>query len=247
MALKLVSINIERSKHLEKVLPFIEREQPDVLCVQELMKRDVPAFIQRVGACAYAPMSFHPADNNPGIMGVALFSRCPMVSEARYYWGTGATDTVFDISTVASKHATESYALLLSTITADDIYRVATTHFTWTPNGAADDFQRADLQSLFGAAKGEEFVLCGDFNAPRTHQGVPGEIFSALAARYKDNIPLEYTTSIDKDLHRAGDLQLMVDGLFTTPSYIAKDVRLVNGVSDHMAIVATIEKGTALD
>jgi hypothetical protein len=32
----------------------------------------------------------------------------------------------------------------------------------------------------------------------------------------------------------------VVDGLFTTPEYKATDVGLVDGVSDHMAIVATI-------
>lgn len=34
----------------------------------------------------------------------------------------------------------------------------------------------------------------------------------------------------------------MVDGLFTTSDYKASNVRLVDGVSDHMAIVADIYK-----
>ena len=81
----------------------------------------------------------------------------------------------------------------------------------------------------------EEFTLCGDFNAPRG-----GEIFTALAMRYQDNIPLEYASSIDGNLHRKGPLPYMVDGLFTTPSYIASDVSLQSGVSDHCAILATV-------
>ena len=246
MALKLISVNIERSKHLERVLPFIEREQPDVLCVQELMERDLPAFQKRVGSGVYAPTALHPAENDPGVFGLGIFSRFPMQSDVRYYWGDGSTNVPFDFSSAESKHATESHALVLSTIAADTSYRIATTHFTWTPDGSTDDYQRRDLRSLLVAAEGEAFVLCGDFNAPRVHAGAPGQIFAALAARYRDNIPPQYTTSIDKDLHRAGDLQLMVDGLFTTPEYIAKDVHLVNGVSDHMAIVATIEKVTAM-
>ncbi len=83
----------------------------------------------------------------------------------------------------------------------------------------------------------EGFVLCGDFNAPRG-----GEIFSELAARYRDNIPAQYTTSIDASLHRAGDLQLMVDGIFTTPEYQASSVLLHSGVSDHYAVTADITK-----
>ena len=34
----------------------------------------------------------------------------------------------------------------------------------------------------------------------------------------------------------------MVDGLFTTPAYKASDVKLVDGISDHMAIVAKINR-----
>jgi hypothetical protein len=34
----------------------------------------------------------------------------------------------------------------------------------------------------------------------------------------------------------------MVDGLFTTPVYQTSNVKLVDGVSDHMAIVAEIHK-----
>jgi hypothetical protein len=54
---------------------------------------------------------------------------------------------------------------------------------------------------------------------------------------------MQYITSIDADLHRDGDKvrkPLMVDGLFTSPIYKCSNVRLQNGVSDHMAIVAEI-------
>ncbi len=59
---------------------------------------------------------------------------------------------------------------------------------------------------------------------------------------YTDNIPSCYTTSIDPHLHRAGALDLLVDVLFTTPKYRASDVRLVSGLSDHMAVAGNIEK-----
>jgi endonuclease/exonuclease/phosphatase family metal-dependent hydrolase len=93
-----------------------------------------------------------------------------------------------------------------------------------------------------------EFVLTGDFNAPRMHKGNPGEIFSAIASRYTDNIPVHYETSIDASLHRNGKtrpldfVDKMVDGLFTTPVYTAHDVGLHFGVSDHAAVSAIISK-----
>ena len=124
-------------------------------------------------------------------------------------------------------------------ISADgQIFSISTTHFTWTPDGDANEYQRKDLENLMKILDGyKSFVLAGDFNAPRGR-----EIFSAIAAKYKDNIPLEYVSSIDSNLHRAPGLKLMVDGLFSTPDYKVEDAELVCGVSDHCAIVAKISK-----
>jgi hypothetical protein len=80
-------------------------------------------------------------------------------------------------------------------------------------------------------------ALFGDFNAPRGK-----EIFSIFTEKLKDNIPLNYETSLDENLHRAGKLTYMVDGCFTTPEYVASDVELRFGVSDHAAVLATITK-----
>jgi endonuclease/exonuclease/phosphatase family metal-dependent hydrolase len=118
------------------------------------------------------------------------------------------------------------------------VFRIATTHLTWTPNGGPNGEQRRDAAALLHVLEGlSEFVLCGDFNAPRG-----GDIFSMLASRYKDNIPLQYTSSLDPNLHRAGQLGLMVDGIFSTSAYTVSAVKMVSGISDHCALVATVSK-----
>jgi endonuclease/exonuclease/phosphatase family metal-dependent hydrolase len=250
--MKLVSLNIERSKHLRLVVPFLTKESADVFALEELVQADIPLFEQELGAsCHFAPMALHGAtdDESESIVGVGVFSRLPIrKKETIYYWGNGECNAAqFDFSSAETKHATESYPIVyLDVEVGSVVYRIASTHFIWTPDGMPDDFQRNDLKAMLRVLNGlGEFVLCGDFNAPRG-----GEIFSALADRYKDNIPSKYKTSIDINLHRAGKTQgehlskLMVDGLFTTPQYIASDVSLEFGVSDHAAIVATIAKAT---
>ncbi len=42
--MKLININIEGDKHFDRVIPFIERELPDVLCLQEVFKGDLIRF-----------------------------------------------------------------------------------------------------------------------------------------------------------------------------------------------------------
>ncbi|MDQ5951411.1 MAG: hypothetical protein QG639_692, partial [Patescibacteria group bacterium] len=119
-------------------------------------------------------------------------------------------------------------------------YRIATTHFTWSPAGNTTDAQREDFARLKAILlQYKDLVLCGDFNAPRGR-----EMFSSFESLYKDNVPKEVTTTIDKDLHYAGDknLQLVVDSIFTTPHYQVSEVKMLSGVSDHLGIFGVLSK-----
>lgn len=57
-----------------------------------------------------------------------------------------------------------------------------------------------------------------------------------------DHLPLGITTTIDARFHYAGDLQLVVDTIFATSSYAVQDVQVLEGISDHKGILATIER-----
>ena len=250
--LRLASVNIERDRHLDPVLLFLSEYKPDVVCIQELMKRDIRFFERKLGATSiYVGNTRHPAEGKPGVMGLGIFSTLPIRSHAVEYYGGSVGKLVdFDHTSLETRRTTENRTVLHCGIEKAGVsFRIATTHFAWTPDGLPSDFQREDLGGILAILEQmDEFVLCGDFNAPRK-----GEIFGRLAARYKDNIPAKYNWSVDLDLHRRGRAHLeqeaarvglsgfMVDGLFTTPRYSAKDVELHNGISDHCAITATIE------
>ena len=252
VSLRLVSINIERSKHLDSVSPFITREAPDVLCVQELMERDVEAIssVFHPQSHVYFSMSRIREGSDVGVFGLGIFSRSPITrSGAPCY--VGPSDTLPDTdSGDARTFNNQNRAVQWCDMEKEgETFRIGTTHFTWTPHGAPDDAQRRDVTALLHQLDAlGDMVLCGDFNAPRG-----GEIFARIAQRYTDTIPATYDWSLDPVLHRAGDALkgsaealglpgLMVDGLFSTPGYLVSEVRLESGVSDHMAIVATVEK-----
>ncbi|MBI5004534.1 endonuclease/exonuclease/phosphatase family protein [Candidatus Kaiserbacteria bacterium] len=239
-SISLVSLNIERSKHLDRVIPFLLERDPDVVCIQELLERDIPYFEKTFGMqCVFGPSGLHLAselETEPVMMmGSALLSRLPIGARKIEYYAGSEERARRD----APQRVLHNSKLITCDVEKDaSIFRIATTHFTWTPHGRPNDEQREDMRHLFKLlASAGEFVLAGDFNAPRG-----GEIFTAIAERYKDNIPAKYTTSIDGSLHRAGNLQLMVDGIFSTPAYEVSDVELHTGISDHCAITATIAK-----
>lgn len=239
--IKLVSLNIEREKHLELVVPFLQKEAADVVCIQELREKDIPQLGAMLGSFAYAPTLRHRSDFT-SVIGNAIFSKVPIERKSiRYYVGSAEEEVPKEeLPVKGANHA----LVLLDIQKGGRSYRIGCTHFTWTPHGEATDLQRSDMASLLAILEASgELVLAGDFNAPRG-----GEIFSLLAKRYKDNIPPEYKTSIDVNLHRLGKehpdefTDKMVDGLFSTPNYIVSDVELHSGVSDHFAITATVAK-----
>lgn len=247
-SLKLISLNVERSKHLDRVCAFLAEERPDVLCLQEVLERDVPALEQASGPCQiYRPSTRIEYEGAVVAIGEAIFSPLPVKDSAvRYYWGD-ETLRDLDTQTPETRRATESRAVSFVTVEKDGIpFRIATTHFLPTPHGDANAYQRQDVAALLAELKSlGELVLTGDFNAPRGR-----DIFTTLANAYRDNIPAQYETSIDVSLHRCRDdaqaaaelSRVMVDGLFTTPAFEASEVRLVFGVSDHAAVVGSIRR-----
>ena len=245
-SIKLTSVNIELAEHLDLVRAFLEKEKPDIVCLQEVCEADLKELAKKlemeavfaqmslIGKVEYTKPPFAP-------YGVGILSRLPIQSVQRpYYRGDEETAKRREFQGLSRD---DPHPLLCASIKkGNQSFAVGTTHFTWTQNGEPDDLQRNDLASLLRTLeKFPEIVLCGDFNAPRGR-----ETFDTLARYYKDNIPNQYTTSIDANLHKDGEQvrgkSLMGDGFFTTSQYECTNVRLQDGVSDHMAIVAEIQR-----
>lgn len=242
--LKLVSLNVEQNKHFETVLPFLLKESPDVICFQEVLKSDLSKYELALKKKSF----FKPLWKGSVSLGftemhgVAILADDFKRTHHEYYYGSEDA-IVPDRRSVDVKNVRNESQLPI--ITADifnkkdkKIYRIATTHLTWTWEGESTSFQLKDAQKLLSVLETEgELVLTGDFNAPRGRK-----TFSLIETKYKDNIPLKYKTSLDQNLHKAKGLEYMVDGLFTTPAYVAEDVHFVDGVSDHMAVISKIWK-----
>lgn len=239
VSLKLVSLNIEYSKHVDSAMRFLADRKPDVACIQELYERDVPRMSEALGSSAhyFVPMTLHATEHPPEAMGIAIFSRHGIARRrAEYYLGDPDSVPTQDPRDPATFNKKNQMMLFCEIEKNGATFTIGTTHFTWTPDGQPTDSQRTDMRSLLRVLEAAgECVFCGDFNVPRG-----GELWAMLASCYTDNVPPRYTTSIDGNLHRRGQLNLMVDGLFSTPQYAVSDVEMISGVSDHCALVATV-------
>jgi endonuclease/exonuclease/phosphatase family metal-dependent hydrolase len=252
--MKLVTLNIEGDKHLDKVLSFLKAEKPDAVCLQEVFAADVAHFESELGMTGhFATMTRVEEENRYGISprgewGIALFSHLPLLNvETLYYRGIGSKPVFTSPNSpdrvvlsalveLSDQRYSDQEALSDYESKSRPIVRLATTHFTWSAQGKSSAEQRHDFQSLARILdRHEDWVLCGDFNAPRG-----GEIFHLFAERLQDSLPLDVTTTLDPNLHYAGPLDLAVDTIFSTHHYRIESVRVVAGLSDHQAIVGLV-------
>jgi len=242
--IKLVSVNIERDNHHDTVIPFLKKEAPDVICIQELLKEDLEMYEKELGMHSFfKPMCYFKASdyNESKIFGLVMFSKNIFKGESKYI--VGNENDIPQFKKAENRHIERNKVNILLEWaelknSAGECYRIATTHFTWAPDGLSTEYQREDARKLIDILENEvkDFVLVGDLNSPRGK-----ETFAMFAEKFTDNIPKEHDSSIDPNLHRMPGLKLMVDGLFTTPKYVVREIRLVEGVSDHKAIVASID------
>ncbi len=241
-SIKIVSLNIEGDKHLDRVLPFLQSQNFDVVCLHEVLNKDIPIIKNALGMDGkYYPSVYFGAENRGGITPDSMWGILTLTNntKAQYfshtYVGNERLVPIFDnddFNTVNRVLAGIEYPL------ADTDIRIFTTHFTWTPDGKTTDEQRNDYESLSSFLnKYEDFVLCGDFNAPRGQ-----EVWDSLAIQYTDNIPKHITTTVDQEIHKVKGLQLVVDGMFSTAQYSVEDTQVIDGLSDHMAVVAVVRR-----
>ncbi|MCF7816005.1 MAG: hypothetical protein K9M10_03905 [Candidatus Pacebacteria bacterium] len=243
--MKLITINIEGDLHFDSVIPFIKAELPDILCIQEIFKIDLCQLEELGYSCTFLPMTMKLTRGKYYEWGTALCSQAKPTKTRTFYYPTPCNEIP-----VFNHHDIENsvlHGVIESCIPiGGDNFRIATTHFTWTPDGAVPSTkQKTDIVTLLAyLAQLEPHVLCGDFNIPRSCS----PLYAELTKHYTDTIPESYVSSLDAKVHRHGKTlgkerifnSFMVDYIFTQPPYKATDVRLGFGLSDHAAVVATI-------
>lgn len=241
MSLSLVTLNIEGDKHISRWLPVMKQLRPDVVCLQELYQADCEMIATELEMeYQFATTTKMEKENGynmslRGNWGVGLFSKQPPKNVTTEYYSEENELRVFQEPNDPRR------VVITAEIEQDNQrYRVATTHFTWSPAGNTTELQKEDFSRLKKVlAKYPDLILCGDFNAPRG-----GELFGSFEKLYKDNVPPEVTTTIDSSLHYAGhlNLQFVVDSIFTTKQYQVTEITVLEKVSDHKGLYAVIEK-----
>jgi endonuclease/exonuclease/phosphatase family metal-dependent hydrolase len=246
--LKLISVNMEGEKHFPRILSLIKSENPDIICLQEC-PGSFQTNLQNLGyRTNFLGMRYTIQNDVEYEEGIVFASKLPCAIVHKYYY---QPDYTLAAQPIPTPKPSMHHGYIIGTVEHEEQwYHIATTHVMVTPDGQPSEHQTQGVKKLLSLLQTEKpHLLCGDFNIPR---GV-NSLYEEFTKNYTDTIPVEYTSSLDKNLHRLGKTQnltepifdsYMVDYLFTKPEYTASEVRLQFGVSDHAAIVATISKTT---
>ena len=243
--LKLITLNIEMDKHYARFFPFLDKENADVICLQEVPESALLYFHERGFTTIFAPMIIKKLSSIEEKVGIALATKLPFSVRKVYYHGTEENLVLADGKDPGKNSA---YAYIMAKIDFNgEVYSIATTHMVDTPNGKENDLQILVMNKMLKCLKQEEaHCLCGDFNMPRGYNN----LYEKITSYYIDSIPKHFGSSLDGNLHRARKIKLdqpifdiyMVDYIFTQAPYEAKVEKLQFGVSDHAGVVAHIQK-----
>jgi len=244
LCMKLLQCNIQGRKHLDKINNLLELIVPDVVCLQEADEQIISILTAKGYKTKFLPIIKRQAPEGLVDEGVVLAAKAMQNIREHYYYFPA--DGIA-LQNYARHRETTAHGYIIVDCFVDDImYRVATTHFTWTARGdIASLEQRQDMGKLMAKLSVESpHILCGDFNIPRGFN----PLYNDLVTQYIDTIPSHYTSSLDKNFHRMGNIasrshlftHFMVDYILTQAPYRAENVELIFGVSDHAAAVADI-------
>jgi endonuclease/exonuclease/phosphatase family metal-dependent hydrolase len=232
-----ICLNIECDRHIPKIWKLLSDQPAEVILLQEIFKDDITKFEDHLSMpCYFSGLTYLQCDRGTPEMGIATFTNLKIVTSSVVYY-RGQADKLPCITTTEPEKMARPL-LITELSNGSDEFCFINTHFTWSANATPSEQQFIDYHKMVETLDSiPEFVLCGDFNAPRGTA-----IFNLLASKYKDNIPQDIKTTLDRKLHKAGNLDLVVDGLFTTPKYQTSIVEVISGVSDHCALRFKISK-----
>ncbi len=249
MKLKLISLNVEGIRHFERVLPFLEKEDPDIICLQEAAEDYIKILEEKNYFVSHLERSLRERDGKLFVDGQLIATKAPHRSSSHYYFYPADKLEIEEFDEEVGRYNNKQGVLVADIDLGTHKTTIATTHFTWAPDAKETTrAQEEDLENLLMFTNQlPPHILCGDFNLSRKHS----HLYQKLTEYYNDQIPSEFTSSLDREFHRVGSdpekeflfTESMVDYIFTKELHTVRDVRLEFGLSDHAAIISYLEIG----
>lgn len=265
MNFNVLHLNVERNKHTDVVFKLLKEKEPNIVCLVEVMYKDVLAFSSTLGyKFAFAPLFLLKNENENDQQGSAILSKYKILEIQKYRYDDEIQKSIpdFSVEDLNMKNTERPkerflyhYTLLTALIELEGKKNItiSTTHFPVTDHTTPGhvDHEIKSLKNIDDIEHSEillnrlikiinsintPLVFTADLNNPR------GEYFyDSLAHELVDQVPSSLESSIDPNLHRVKNLKLLVDTIMTSSDISIKSFKVIEGVSDHKGYLASLE------
>ena len=259
--MKIITLNIagrtnfgrDFDERMASIAEFLDREQADIVCMQEMTFDDLGSLADKINA-----MMKNPYPNVSAEMSEKwTFDR--FTESAKKRWAAGlfehADDYLTDGLAVLSKSKiikTEVIRLtaaptdnngrpdnrvrIAQNVDFEDGLKISNVHFATNNNG------HLQLYELVGKIDGDRLIV-GDFNIPHQHVTVHGNVEISGMQDFKNIWCDKYNDSTEfSDYVSFPDDNTAFDHLLLPKNYRFISIRTIDGLSDHSAVVFEIER-----
>ncbi|TSA45516.1 hypothetical protein D4R52_02285 [bacterium] len=264
MVLCVLYLNIEKSKHLDAVIQLLREKKPDVACFAEAMAEDVKKIASQFGyELAFAPLVVVEEGENKDQSGSAILSRYPMRETKKYRYDDNTSEElpVYTESKTApqnGKRPADRFlyhnALLAASLQyeKDRVVTIATTHFPVVDHGGlgSSDHELNEVKDVRDVEHASIYLdrlisIIRSLRAPLVFtadlNNARGEyVYNEIAHELIDIVPRSVSSTIDPQLHRKPYLKMLVDTIMTSAEVSVKNFEIIEGVSDHKALLASL-------
>lgn len=215
--------NCDNGKKIEEIASEIQREAPQIVCLQEVdwgaKRSDRQEIVKQLAECLSMNYLFIPSiPFEGGLYGIAILSVYPLKNSTRI--------------SLSVQKGEEARVLAMATVEINGkTVEILNTHLSFESTESRQN-QFAVLRENTEAA--ERFILCGDFNVENYSE------FDALGAvQTVNNVATNYRTYVPTA--EETDLFLGLDNIVVSADMQIQNSRMVNTtVSDHNMLVADI-------
>lgn len=240
--MKLIQLNVWMGKILQPALQLIEDEQPDVVCLQEVM--DTPekilipdlmfnslGLIKERGGFDYeffSPTLEMPIANTRAKFGNAILSKFPLQNMQTFF-----VHGAFNDDLGRKPHIPNSRNVQTATVAAPNPFTIVNHHGFWEPTPMGSDVTTIVLHKVHSYIKElpRPLIMAGDFNV----------IPESNALRIFDSYLEDLTAAhhVDTTLSQLGKVSgVACDHIFVSPEVRVKTFQVNQRlVSDHLALV----------
>lgn len=224
--MKLVSWNIWKGTHLEKVVDELGKLNADVICLQEV-KEDQANQAEKIAIklkynFVYFPIFITDRHTPSYTLGNAILTRYTIANPQHIY--------LSDLSNYTGNSTAEPRGAIKARIGK---YTVICTHLGFSKDLVSTQIQIAQLNNLLPLLKSSKLILAGDFNS------IPD---SKIIKKIEEIlINSDNSSTPTRNALKEGEEERRIDYIFTSPDIKIKRFKIQQtSASDHNILIATL-------